>query len=104
MVGLVTALFIAILLAHVAESRWITPNVPRAFFVALSLLFVYQVFQGGGRQECLFAGLWAGLAGSANYNGIVIATALIGAHVLSRRKDHIWLYVADAVPIVGFLN
>jgi len=40
-IGLMAALFLAVMPIHIEESRWITPNVPTGFFVLLSFYFAY---------------------------------------------------------------
>ncbi len=102
-VGLVAALLLAVMPAHVSESRWITPNVPMAFLAMLSLLFACEVWRRGKWSDYFLAGLFAGLAASVKYNGILIIVSLFAAHAVRREKNWALLAVAILLVPVGFV-
>jgi 4-amino-4-deoxy-L-arabinose transferase-like glycosyltransferase len=103
-IGLMAALFLAVMPIHIEESRWITPNVPTGFFVLLSFYFAYLVWEEGEWYHYLFAGLSAGLAASAKYNGLLVIISLLIAHLLSpKRRDYASLLVGIMAFPIGFL-
>lgn len=102
-VGLTAGLFLAIIPAHVAESRWITPNVPTGFFVLLSFYFAYRVWEEGKWYDYLLAGLSGGLAASAKYNGVLVVVSLLIAHLLSSRRNCTYLLVGIVAVPIAFL-
>ncbi len=81
------AVFCTLLLAlaplHVLNSHYGTVDVTQALFVALALLFSVRLIKWGRWQDCVWAGLMAGLAASTKYNGLVVVVAPLTAIVLN---------------------
>jgi 4-amino-4-deoxy-L-arabinose transferase-like glycosyltransferase len=68
-VGLLAAILVATNYLHVRDSHFATVDVGMAFFVMLSLLFAVRAADGHRKSNYLLAGVFAGLAAAAKYNG-----------------------------------
>lgn len=80
-IGLVAALFMAILPIHVMHSHYLAVDVPATFFVTAALVFAVHIPGGHKLRYYLLAGLFAGLAAGTKYNtGLVILSPIV-AHL-----------------------
>lgn len=80
-IGLVAALFMAILPIHVMHSHYLAVDVPATFFVAAALVFAMHIPEYHKLRYYLLAGLFAGLAAGTKYNtGLVILSPIV-AHL-----------------------
>jgi 4-amino-4-deoxy-L-arabinose transferase-like glycosyltransferase len=117
--GLACAVPAALLLAlnpvHMAQSVVVEVDVPLAFFVTLSLMYMMRILETPTRRDYLMAGLAAGLATSAKYTGALVLVPLLIAHLVARRtrphkggKKAIrgatwgWLAVGGVAALVAF--
>ncbi len=69
--GMISAVLLTFSLLHVVHSHYVTTDVPLAFFITLSLLFSYLALEKGEPRYTVLAGLFAGLATSTKYPGII---------------------------------
>ena len=77
--ALLAAALLATMPLHVLNSHYGTVDVTQTLFVTLCLLFSVRIVQQGRWQDCLWAGIMAGLAASTKYNGAAVAVAPIVA-------------------------
>ena len=111
--GLLSGLALAIAPFHVWHSHYALADVPMMFFLSWSLYFSSRVLFKKDAQAYIWAGLFAGLAASTKYNGLLIAGALVLAHlfrVFSEREEKLldiksWgkLILAGLASVAGFL-
>lgn len=108
-IGLIAALFMAILPIHVMHSHYLAVDVPATFFVTAALVFAVYIPGGHKLRYYLLAGLFAGLAAGTKYNtGLVILSPIV-AHLSTaeekpfRRIFHAKLMAVLASGAVGFL-
>jgi 4-amino-4-deoxy-L-arabinose transferase-like glycosyltransferase len=88
--ALLAALFLACNLAHLYLSRWITVDVPTAFFVLATAFSSIFLMLKGEKKHYIITGLLAGLSVSAKYNTFpVIILALLG-HILNKKKNNLF--------------
>lgn len=80
--GLLAATFLAVYPFHNEISHYALLEAPLTFWITLSFLFSVLIFKNGRSRNCLLAGLFAGLAASAKYNGALVAVSIIVAHFL----------------------
>jgi 4-amino-4-deoxy-L-arabinose transferase-like glycosyltransferase len=106
--GIVAAVATSVSELHVANSLPITTDVPMALFVVLASWFGLRIHTRGARmRDYVAAGLCAGLAASAKYNGVFAVVPIVVAHLvtvpLSRRIlfDR-RLLAAAAASVFGF--
>lgn len=93
-IGLVAALFMAVLPIHVMHSHYLAVDVPATFFVTAALVFAVHIPGGYKLRYYLLAGLFAGLAAGTKYNtGLVILSPIV-AH----------LSTAEEKPVRRILN
>jgi 4-amino-4-deoxy-L-arabinose transferase-like glycosyltransferase len=71
--GIIAAAMVAVSFVHVKDSHYLKPDVPLAFFVALSLWFTLDALQHGKWRSWLFAAAAVGLAAAFKYNGALAA-------------------------------
>jgi len=82
--ALIGCAFLATMPLHVLHSHYGTVDVTQALFVTLCLLFSVRIIQRCNWQDCVWAGIMAGLAASTKYNGAVVIVAAFAAIFLSR--------------------
>ncbi len=85
-VGLISSLFLCFTLSHVGLSRQIRPDVPMAFFIMLSFLFVYSIYEEGKLKHYLLAALFAGFSIATKWTGAVLILPIFLAHLLGGLK------------------
>ncbi len=106
--GLVASLMLTFSLLHVVHSHYVTTDVPMAFWAILSFVFCYLALERGGLKYTILAGLFAGLAASTKYPGLVAVLPLLLVQVLTVRWGR-WgllgqrLGVSLGTFIAGFL-
>lgn len=80
--GLFASAMVAVSFIHVKDSHYLKPDVPLAFFVALTLWFTIDALEHRTWRSWLFAAVAVGLAAAFKYNGalvaIIPATGLLG--------------------------
>lgn len=105
--GVVAALFLATLPFHMRHSQYITTDVAGAFMVLLALLGAVRLIDQARLRDYVLAGLLVGLAGSTKYNMILVALAVIMAHLLRWERQSLrrfWLLSgAGLSSLVGFV-
>ncbi len=105
-VGLTAAAILAVLLLHVRDSHYATPDVMAAMLAAGSLLAALYACRSSRSSFILLSGFLAGLSMSAKYPGVLAAIGTLVALVVlvRRRRGGFWLLPASGVVIVaGFL-
>ncbi len=80
--GLLAALLLAISATHVANSRYIAPDVFLVFFLLLAFWGAVQVFDQGRWRDYVLAGAAVGLVAATKYNGAIMLVVVILAHGL----------------------
>ncbi len=81
-VGLLAALFLAIVPLHAIYSYYTKEDIPLTFWMTVALVFIARLWRYGRTRDYLLAGLFSGVAMSAKYPGIVLLVPLLGAHLL----------------------
>lgn len=84
-IGLLAALFLAIVPFHVQHSQVITTDVASGFWVLLAFGGALAIVRDGRWRSYMAAGLLAGLAGSTKYNAAMIVLPIAVAHALHWR-------------------
>jgi len=59
----------------------IRPDIPMAFFVTLSFLFMYLVYEKGKTRDYVLAAIFTGLSAGTKYTGILLIVTLFLAHL-----------------------
>lgn len=80
-VGILAALFMAVMPIHVMHSKFLAVDVPATFFVVLTLIFAMRIAEGHRLRDYLLAGLFAGLAAGTKYNAGLVILAPVAAHI-----------------------
>jgi len=86
-VGLLSSLFLAFTLLHVRYSRLIRPDVPMAFFITLSFLCTYLIYERGKVRDYLLATIFAGFSIATKYTGAVLIVPIFLAHLFRGLKE-----------------
>lgn len=81
-VGLLAALFLSFSLLHIRYSRVIRPDIPMAFLVTLSFLFIYLIYEKGKTRDYVLAAIFTGLSTGTKYTGIILIAVIFLAHLL----------------------
>jgi len=104
--GVLAGLWVAFSPTLVANSRFLIPDGPLAFFTTLIVWASWRIYQDGQTRDYLLAGVALGLAVGLKYNAVVFALAIILAHFLRTglRGVKDWrLYVAGTISLVVFV-
>lgn len=84
--GLIAALFLAVMAQHVQQSHYVTVDAPTALFTALAAFFALRALQReGSLRDIVLAGVAAGLAGGTKYNAGIALALPLAATLLSAR-------------------
>ncbi len=85
--ALAAAAFMAVMFLHVRDSHYATPDVAATFLAAVSLLLTQRALAHTSPEDLMFSGVFAGLAASAKYPGVIaIVPALFAWIVLLRAR------------------
>ncbi len=99
-VGVLASAFLTVILLHVRDSHFITPDVPLTFLLTLAILFVFRYWRDGRARDAWWSGLFTGLAASMKYPGGLALLPFLLAHFLRPRPPGpVWRWVAS--PRVG---
>jgi 4-amino-4-deoxy-L-arabinose transferase-like glycosyltransferase len=105
-VGLLAGLALAISPTSVAQSRYITPDIPLTLFTLAAILGSILIIQQGKMRHYVLAGLCVGFAASCKYNGGLVMISVVGAHILrcgmTSLKDP-KIYIAGFLSGIGFV-
>ncbi len=85
--GAVAALVLALTPLHVANSHFITTDVPAAFFCIMALCAAAAVANEGTKRHYILLGLMVGFAGAAKYNAAIVLLNIPLAHWLNPRRQ-----------------
>ncbi|MFH1502397.1 MAG: glycosyltransferase family 39 protein [Candidatus Eisenbacteria bacterium] len=105
-VGLVAALFMAVVYLHVRDSHYATPDVVTTFLAALSLLAAVRALDSGRVGDLVLSGFLAGLAASTKYPGVLAAAGTLAAYIhlaTSRKVPVSSLFAAAGACAAGFV-
>ena len=105
-VGLTAAGALAVSPLFVANSHYITVNVPAAFLSALALFIALRLFKPPPRPvlTAALAGFVGGLATSTKYNAVAVLAVVLLAVALTQRGGRLFLALmaAPAAGVIGF--
>ena len=104
-VGLISSLFLCFTFSHVVLSRQIRPDAPMAFFIMLSFLFVYSIYEEGKLKHYLLAAIFAGFSIATKWTGAVLIVPIFLAHLLGglKRKKGAATILLDRKLLILFL-
>jgi hypothetical protein len=108
-IGLVAALFMAVLPIHVMHSHYLAVDVPATFFVAATLVFAVSIPTSHKLHNYILAGLFSGLAAGTKYNtGIVVIAPLVAHLASAEAKPFLRIFSPKLIAllassVVGFL-
>jgi len=105
-VGLLSSLFLAFTLLHVRYSRLIRPDVPMTFFITLSFLCLYLIYERGKIRDYLLATIFAGFAIATKYTGALLIVPIFLAHFfrgLKEKKSLFYIFLNKKVVLIVLL-
>ena len=85
--GAVAALVLALAPLHVANSHFITTDVPAAFFCMMALCAAAAVASEGSKKHYAVLGLMVGFAGASKYNAALVMLNIPLAHWINTRRN-----------------
>ena len=104
--GLLAALLLALSATHVANSRYIAPDVFLVFFLLLAFWGALQVYDHGRLRDYALAGAAVGLVAATKYNGAIMLVVVVIAHTLRTGWRGFFdrrLFTAIGVSALAFL-
>jgi len=100
-VALLSALIISVLPIHVYESHLAKLDVAQTFFVSLSLIFIYKVYQSAKTRDFILSGIFIGLTTSTKYNGFLLFIILLLAYLLHfKRNKKAWFKIKNILNLI----
>lgn len=101
-IGLLAALLLAILPWHTATSRYIKEDTPLTLMATVTILLVVRYLKHPSRTGLAAAALFAGIAFSTKYSGLLLALPLLLAFAVSawRARQELRAIALDAGTIV----
>lgn len=90
--AVIAALLLALLPYHVETSAYFTPDVGVALMVLLGTIAARRLWEEGGDESYLLAGIIAGLAAAAKQPGVCVIVALMGYHLMAVRRRRLHLF------------
>jgi len=88
-VGILSALFLAVSFIHVQNSHYAAHDIPVLFFIVLTVVSSFDIYQNGRRRDYLITAVLFGLAVSTKYNAALAFVPVFIAHILSARKKRL---------------
>ena len=82
-VGLLSSLFLSFTFLHILYSKIIKPDIAMSFFIVLSFLFVYFIYEKGRLRDYILASIFMGFSVATKYGGIVLIVPLFLAHLFN---------------------
>jgi hypothetical protein len=80
--ALIAAFFLSLAYLHARDSHFGVTDIPQAFFITASVLFIVRSYQTGLLRDYAAAGALAGLAMSTKYMGAFLVIPILAAHAL----------------------
>ena len=104
--GIAAALFLAVMYLHVRDSHYATPDVTATLFVTASMIAALSAAHSGRGGMLILSGLFAGLAASTKYPGVLAGSGTVAAAVylaVTGRRAALPLVGAILAGAVGFV-
>jgi len=87
--ALISSLFMSLAYLHVRDSHFGVADVPMTFFIMCAMLFLVNSYNRKDLKNYILAGIFAGLATSTKYAGILLVVPMCIVHILNiaNKKD-----------------
>jgi hypothetical protein len=107
--GLISAFFLSFVYLHVRDSHFGTVDIPMVFFIMCATFFIIKCYQESSTRNYIFSGIFAGLAFSTKYPGILTIIPMVIANGLSisltEGKNRVFVYpLVSAKRILVFMG
>ncbi len=79
-IGLLAALFLSLSFYHVQNSSWATLDAVNSFFLILTVLFSYKLYENPSLKFYMLTGISLGILAGTKYNGIVVSVLILILH------------------------
>lgn len=104
-VGLLSSLFLSFSFLHILYSKMIKPDIAMSFFIVLSFLFIYFIYEKGRLRDYILASIFMGFSVATKYGGIVLIVPLFLAHLfngLEKKRKLISIFFDKRIFLLGF--
>ena len=108
-IGILAALFMAILPIHVMHSKFMAVDVPSTMLATVALIFAIRLSEGCRLRDYIFAGIFAGLAAGTKYNAGLVLIAPLVMHLYTSKSNPLLrlfdpkLIGMAACAVIGFI-
>jgi 4-amino-4-deoxy-L-arabinose transferase-like glycosyltransferase len=108
-IGFLAALFVALMVLHVQQSRFYTADVVMTFFVLGTLLFAVRLAEDGRAWDARLTGMWLGLASGTKFSAaLLILPAGVACALLDGKRRGHWRCALEsgvmALAVFAFTN
>jgi hypothetical protein len=74
--ALISAFYLGFAYLHVRDSHFGTVDVPMVFFIMCSMFYIIKAYQENSMRSYILAGIFAGLAASTKYAGVLLVVPM----------------------------
>ncbi|HVO73816.1 MAG TPA: phospholipid carrier-dependent glycosyltransferase [Ignavibacteriaceae bacterium] len=86
--GLLSALFLSLSLYHIQSSGWAALDAVNSFFIVLTLLLAYQLYENSSAKLYLITGISLGILIGTKYNGVAVLPAILILHFYKYKQNN----------------
>ena len=97
----IISLLFATSAGFVAHEHFLSCDSPLLFFMVLTAFFSQRIALSGDLRCYIIAGLCAGLSAAMKYNGVVVAVAIVAAHIMANYRNGLRTMLLDRRLFIG---
>ncbi len=94
--AMISAFYLSFAYLHVRDSHFGTVDIPMVFFITCSMFYIIKAYQENATRNYVLAGIFAGLAASTKYAGILLIVPMFIVNSFSisitRGEDKAFVY------------
>ena len=87
--GLLAAIFLSFVVAHIASSQVVKADVPSTFFTILAFYFIAKIYTSGALKYYILSGVFVGLGTATKYYTVLLIPTIVLTHIFYLRKTGI---------------
>jgi hypothetical protein len=104
--ALISAFYLGFAYLHVRDSHFGTVDVPMVFFIMCSMFYIIKAYQENSKRNYILAGIFAGLAASTKYAGILLVVPMLIANspkiAVTKGRDQVLVYPLSSAKRISF--
>ncbi len=98
-IALISALYLSLAYLHVRDSHFGVTDITMTFFIMCSILYIIKCYEYNSINNYVKAGIFAGLATSTKYSGILLMIPIVILNIIKNEKK---LIIPMIKPVIIF--